>query len=213
MKSFRSGAVKLFVFCCLSVTVGAGLAFEEGKTKYHAVGTFVEGCSCAVVCNCVFTGKFSHGCQGVGVVSLTGGSYKGVDLTGAKFAYGGVAGDRIYLYIDASETQRQAVTTVAQGLFGVVGKVIAVRSASINVSGSGGHHAITIDGGKTAQFTTEPVFGGDRKTAISHVNTILPWTIMQARTVNGSYRDGDMSFSLKDSNAFFNENVDTDLTL
>ena len=212
MKSLRSGASKISLFFGLTVIVGSGLAFDQGKTKYHAVGTFVEGCSCAVVCNCAFTGKFRHGCQGVSVVSLTGGSYEGVDLTGAKFAWGGVAGGRIYLYIDASDAQREAATAVAKGVFGGVGKVVAVRNAKIDLSGSGGHHVVSIDSGKTAQLTTEPVLGGDEKTAISHVNTVLPWTIMQARTVNGSFHEADISFSLKDSNAFFNENVDNELT-
>jgi hypothetical protein len=165
------------------------------------------------VCNCAFTGKFRHGCQGVGVVSLTAGSYKGLDLSGAKIAYGGTAGDRIYLYVDANGAQQEAAAAVAKGLFGTIGKVVAVRKAKIDLSGKDGRHTVSINGGEIAQLSTEPVLGGDRKSPISHVNTILPWTVMQARTVNGSFHESDLSFTLNDSNAFFNDNVDNKLAL
>jgi len=214
MKSRGTKSSSVTIGLLLGLTfAGAGTGVGQEKAEYRAVGTFVEGCSCAVVCNCVFSGKFRHGCQGVGVVSLTAGSYKGVDLTGAKVAYGGIAGDRIYLYIDASDAQREAATKVAKGLFGVVGKVVAVRNAKIDLSGKDGRHTVSINGGTTAQLNTEPVLGGDKEAPISHVNTILPWTLMQARSVSGSFHESDLSFTLNDSNAFFNDDVDSKLTL
>jgi hypothetical protein len=53
---------------------------------------------------------------------------------------------------------------------------------------------------------TEPLLGGDGKTPIVHSNTAIG-TVMQARTVKGSFHDGDRSFVLEDSNSYFNESL------
>jgi hypothetical protein len=155
------------------------------------------------------TGNFKHGCQGVGGVALTSGSYNGVDLTGAKIVFGGFAGGRIYVYVDAKDSQREAAAAFGRAIFGPLGKIEAVKNASIALSGKGGTYTLTVNGGKIMSLTSEPVLGLDKRTPISHNNLLLPLspTLMQAKTVKGSFHDGDISFTLKGSNSYFNDNV------
>ena len=63
-----------------------------------------------------------------------------------------------------------------------------------------------MDGGKTLEMTTEPVLGGDQKTPIVHSNTVIG-TVLQAKTINGSFHEGDRSFTWGNSNSYFNDNV------
>lgn len=194
----------------LGVLVGATQVFTQNKIEYRVVGTMMEGCTCGVVCNCPWSG-LKHGCQGVSAMVLTAGTYKGVNLAGAKFAQGGPAGDRIYIYVDAGDSQREAVTALAKAHFAGLGKVVGVRNVKIDLSGKGGRYTLTIDGGKVAQLTTEPVLGLDKKTPVTHGNIDISWnpTVMQARTVKGAFHDGDISFTLEDTNSFFNDHMES----
>jgi hypothetical protein len=167
---------------------------------------WVEGCSCDVACPCAFIGKFASMCQGAAVNIVKSGLYNGVDVTGAKLVWAGHAGHWIYVYVDASEQQREAAAALAKAAFSPLGKIEALKGAGIDFSGEGGKYKLTVDGGKTLEMTTEPVLGGDQKTPIVHSNTVIG-TVLQAKTINGSFQEGDRSFTWANSNSYFNDNV------
>ncbi len=186
--------------------VGLRSAWAAEAAEYHTVGTFIDGCSCSIPCTCEMGGT-PHGCQGVGVMAFTSGSYKGVDLAGAKVAYATAPGNWIRFYVDSkSPQQEEAVTALAKGVFHEFGKVEAVKKASVALTGKAGHYTLSVDGGKIIELTTEPVLGGDKKTPLTHGNIFNPLspTVMQGKTVKASFHDGDRSFTLGGSNAYFN---------
>ena len=191
----------------LSVLLGATHVFAQDKVEYRFTGSTIEGCSCGVTCSCPWMG-LSKGCQAVNVIAMTGGTYKGVNLAGAKIAHGGLPGNRIYIYVDASEAQREAVTAFAKAYWASEGKLEGVRNVKIDISGDAGKYTVRIDGGKIAQLTTEPILGGDKKTPVTHTNTSDPWALKQARTVKGSFHDGNISFTLENTNSYFNEHIE-----
>jgi hypothetical protein len=181
-------------------------SFTQEKIAFHLVASHLEGCSCSVVCTCSMALK--HGCSFVIVTAVKDGNYNGVDLKGVKIAAGGLASDRIFLYVDAPELQREAATGLVKGLYGGLGKVEAVRDVKIDLSGKDGRYAVTIDEGKGAQLTTEPVLGEDKKAPVTHIN-MYPFPLMQVRTVKGAFHEADLSFNLEGSNSFFNNRYET----
>jgi hypothetical protein len=191
----------------LSILAAAMQTFSQDKVEYRFTGSTMEGCSCSVTCSCPWMG-LRKGCQAVNVIAMTGGTYKGVNLAGAKIAHGGLAGNRIYLYIDASDAQREAATAFAKAYWASEGKVEGVRNVKIDISGDAGRYTVRIDGGKIAQLTTEPILGGDKKNPVMHTNTSDPYPMKQARTVKGTFHDGDISFTLENTNSYFNEHIE-----
>jgi hypothetical protein len=148
-----------------------------------------------------------HGCQGVGALILTSGSYNGVDLAGAKIAYATAPGNWIRFYVQAKDQrQEDALTEFAKARYREFGKVEAVKKASISVSGKDGRYTLAVDEGKIMQLTTEPFLGLDKKTPMTYSNVLNPVspTVKQAKTIKGSFHDGDRSFTLEGSNAYFN---------
>jgi hypothetical protein len=192
----------------VGMTVVSGAQAQE-KQAYNVSGTFVEGCSCSAPCACQLTGLM-HGCQGVGAMMLSSGSYKGVDLKGAKIVYAAAPGDWVRLYVDVpNPSQREAAEAFGRAVYTAFGKVEAVKPAKIDFSGDAGKYTIAVDGGNIMQLTTEPVLGGDNRTPLTYSNIHDPLhpTVMQGKTISGAYQDGDRSFSLKDSNAYFNSRM------
>jgi hypothetical protein len=183
-------------------------ASAQTKSSYSVAGTYVEGCSCGGPCPCQLTGV-ANGCTGLGVLVLTSGKYKGVDLSGVKIAYATTPGDWVRLYVDAREPQQQAASDFGKAVYSAFGKVEAVKPAQIQVSGQGGKYTVSVDGGKIMEYTTEPVLGGDKRTPImiSNIHDPLHPTVMQGKTLSGSYQDGDHSFTLKDSNSYFTDRM------
>jgi hypothetical protein len=109
--------------------------------------------------------------------------------------------------VDAPDAQRrEAGTAFARAVYGPFGKIEAVKAARIEVTGEDGRYTVSVDGGRIAQLKTEPVLGGDGKTPVGHTNTKDPLnpTVMQGKAINGQFRDGNRTFSLKGSNSFFN---------
>lgn len=193
----------------LTALVRAGSPAAEEKHPFTVAGTFVEGCSCELLCPCG-TVRMMHGCQGVGAMSLSSGMYKGVSLAGAKFAYATAPGGWVRLYVDAKDPkQQEAVSAFAKAAFSAFGKIEEVKSAKIELTGSGGKYTLNVDGGKIMALTTEPVLGADKKTPFTQSNTMIPVspTIMQAKTLKGSFNDGGHSFTLANSNSYFNANA------
>jgi hypothetical protein len=182
---------------------------ENNDIEYRVVGTFLDGCACNVPCPCEFSGSFKEGCNQIGVLVLTSGTYKGVDLAGAKIVEAGLAGSWTHIYVDASDAQREAATALAKAAFSVYGKVEAVKNASIDLAGKDGRYKLTVDGGKVVEMTIEPVLGVDQRTPIilTNVPSAFGSTVMQARTIQGRFQDGNRSFKLENSNATFNDRV------
>jgi hypothetical protein len=152
-------------------------------------------------------GQMDHGCQGVGAMVFTSGSYKGVDLSGAKMAYGVAPGHWVRIYTETKNaTQQEALAAFLQAAFASFGKVEGVKSAKIELTGADGKYTLRVDGGKIMSLATEPVLGADSKTPFSYHNTLMPLspTILQAKTIAGSYNDGTNSFRLANSNSYFN---------
>lgn len=196
---------------CFSVSLGmliAALATpaRSQKKPFDLKGSWIEGCSCNVVCACELNG-LEKGCQGVGAALISSGSCDGVDLSGAKVAYGTVPGSWVRLYIDAkTPAQYKAAESVGRAMLAGFGKIESAKPGKVAVSGGGGKYTLLVDGGKVIKMTTQPVLGGDKKTAVAITNypNALNHTMMQAKVVACTYNDGKHRFSLKGTNSFFN---------
>jgi hypothetical protein len=199
----------------IALLLGAGLlAGPRGvaaaqKQPFTATGTFVEGCSCSAPCPCELVGV-AHGCLGGGAMALTGGSYQGKSLSGAKIAYAAQPGEWVRLYVDApNPQQRAAAEAFGRAVYSAFGKIEAVKPAHIQLTGSGGHYTVSVDNGKIMQLATTPVIGGNGRTpiVIQNIHDAVNPTVMQGKTVSGTYKDGNRSFTLKDSNSYFNDRM------
>jgi hypothetical protein len=187
--------------------VAAASAAE--KAPYSARGLFVEGCSCAPPCTCELF-ALEADCNGVGAMELTGGEFNGVKLAGARLAYAGAPGKWISLYVDSpDDKQREAALAFAKAYYREWGKLKTAKPATIKIKGQDGHFTVTVDDGKIMTLKTEPILGGDGKTPIQIFNTKsgLNSTVSQARTISCEFKDGDQAFELKDSNSYFNSQM------
>jgi hypothetical protein len=133
----------------------------------------------------------------------------GVNLRGVKIAVAKTLDNWARVYLDAPNPKlREAAAAFATAWASQVGKVEGVKDARVEISGKDGSYTVKVDDGKIAQLTTKVILGADEKTPFSHANLKTPLnlnsTLYQARTLSGSFRDGDRSFELKDSNSYFN---------
>lgn len=198
-------AVMLFWLTALPSVYSA----ETGKASFRATGLFLDSCSCSAPCGCELVG-LAHGCQGVGALVLTSGKYNGTDLAGAKIAYATVPGKWVRLYVETkTPEQRTAVEAFGRAAFAGFGKIQSVRPASVVVTGSGGRYTLAVDGGKVMTMTMEPVLGGDKKrpVAIGNTQNRFASTFLQAKTVHTVFHDGGQKFTLKGSNAYYQDNM------
>jgi hypothetical protein len=211
-REFFKGVVGSALLLGMADTVeGISVPAEANGSDYRVVGTFVDGCACNVPCPCSFAGSFKEGCNNIGLVALTSGTFKGVELAGAKLLEAGLAGNWIRVYVDANERQQEAATALAKAAFAAYGRIEAVRNASISFSGRDGRYRVTVDSGKVVEMTTEPVLGVDQKTPIVLANVPSPFgsSVMQARTIKASFQDGNRSFKLENSNSTFNDRMNS----
>lgn len=181
----------------------------SAKQPYNVRADYVEGCTCMGVCPCEQTGVMD-GCQGLGAIALKQAKYMGKDISGAKIAYATVPGKWVRLYVQPkTPAQSAAVRAFARANYAMFGKVEVLRDARVQMNGKNGKYSVKVDGGKVASFNTVPVLGGDGRTPIEHKNVKDPMihTMMQGKTVAGTYHDGDRSFTLKGSNSFFNNHI------
>jgi hypothetical protein len=215
MQATTFATARTRVMPAVALLLGVGLlsgpqALGAGaKQRFSAAGTFVEGCSCSAPCPCELTGV-AHGCTGVGALSLTGGSYQGRSLAGAKIVYATAPGDWVRLYVDAATPQqRAAAEAFGRAVYSAFGKIESVKPAHIALTGSAGSYSLSVDNGKIMKLTTKPVLGGNGRTpiVINNIHDPVHPTVMQGKTVSGSYNDGDHSFTLKDSNSYFNDRM------
>ena len=206
----KSRFSQIYIFSLFAVIAALTLSQvnADEKHSYNVSGLFVEGCSCAAVCGCEMMG-LAHGCEGVGAFRISSGTYNGMDLTGVKIAYAGVPGEWIRIYVDTNPKQHDAAVAFGKAALKEFGTLEEMKEAKIDITGKNGKYTLQVDNGKVMALTTEPVLGGDKKTAISHTNvsnTLNP-TMYQGKTISGSYSDGEHSFELKDSNSFFNNKM------
>jgi hypothetical protein len=86
-REFFKGAVGSALLLGMADTVDSiPVSAEANGIDYRVVGTFVDGCACNVPCPCTFAGSLKEGCNNIGIVALTSGTFKGVELAGAKTA-------------------------------------------------------------------------------------------------------------------------------
>jgi len=204
----RVAAIALMLLGVVALTSIDPVQASE-KQPFSVAGTFVESCSCNAPCPCELVGV-EMGCEGVGALSLTSGSYMGKALSDVKIVYATAPGNWVRLYVDApSPSQREGAEAFGKAYFSGFGKVEAVKAAKVEITGKDGHYTVTVDGGKIMKYVTEPVIGGDGKTPIAHTNTksMLSPTFLQGKTVSTEYHDGERSISLKGSNSYFNNQL------
>lgn len=182
---------------------------DEGK-PFSVEGNYVEACSCEPPCACEMM-RVDTGCKGVGFASYDKATYGGEDFSGTRFAYALGVGDWVNVYIDQPDARKHAAAEkFARAHYKIFGAIKQVKDAKIEISGKDGAYTATVDGGKVMKCQTEPILGGDGKTAIRHENTKDPvnTTMLQGSCVSCSYSDGDRKFDLaKGRNAYFNPKV------
>ncbi len=184
------------------------------KKPFQLTGLYIDSCSCSVPCKCDLTGEMPKGCQGMGAIKITSGSYDGHDLSGVTIAYVGHAGEWSRLYVDAPDEKHRAAAEEFGRAFAVdFAPVEAVKEAKIEITGSSGAYTVTMDGGKIMKLTTEAVMGGDGKTALSHGNSLVPIspTLLQGKAATASmYHDGDRQIdNPAGRNVYFNDKMDS----
>src|SRR5882724_7762127 len=99
---FRHPQVILIIAAMALTTI----ANAAGKQSFNIKGTYVEGCNCGIPCGCELVGA-EKGCQGVGVLTISSGKFKGANLSGAKIAYAVSPGQWLRLYIDAPKPEQR----------------------------------------------------------------------------------------------------------
>jgi hypothetical protein len=188
-------------------------AKDEGVTHDYSVeGQYVESCSCRIPCPCEMTGAMK-GCTGVGAYQIDKGTYNGVDLSGARFAYATSVGEWVDIYVDAKDdAQAEAVKGMAGGFLKAFGKIEDVKNGKIDIKRDGYAFSVSVDGGKVMKFQTEPVIGGDKKTPLAHTNIGDPFnsTMYQGKGISTSYTSpkSDKSFTIdKGRNSYCNDKM------
>ncbi len=186
----------------------AAISLTGAKTHFSFHGSYVEACSCSAPCLCELTGP-EHGCQGVGAFKVDHANVGGADLSGVKTAYALGAGKWVVIYIDGPKSKMKAAESFMRDALNGFGPVVAVKRAKITMVGEGGRTTTTVDSGKVMKFTTKPMLGGDGVHAlqIGNIHDKVHPTVMQGTVTACTYKDGDRSFTLKDTNAFFNDHI------
>jgi len=204
------------VFFILVLTVGfnslLSITNVNAGEKYSVKGVFVEGCDCSISCPCELTG-IEMGCQTVGAMSLSGGSYLDTDLSGVKVAFATTPGKWVRIYIDANNgKQKHAATQFMKGIYGAFGKIEAVTNAKIYITGIDGKYTVKVNDGRIMYLTTEPILGGDNKTPLMHSNTSnkLNSVFMQGKTIAAHYNDNGRKFELSGTNSYFNPQMNSE---
>lgn len=191
----------------LILTITAPLVRAQEK-PFNLAGVYLEGCSCGLVCACALTGEMAKGCQVMGAMIISSGTYGDADVADTRIAF--AVGDKwVRIYIQSKDLAKAEIAgALARELFGTYGKIESVREAKIDLTGADGSYVLKVDGGKVLQLTTQPMLGADKKTAVTYTNYPDPLfhTIMQAKVLSGSYNDGEHHFTLEGTNSFFNQN-------
>lgn len=192
----------------LASALAMGALARPVHKSFTVHGSYVEGCSCAGPCPCDLTGP-NMSCEGVGFWRLDHASYDGMDISGVKGAMALGIGKWVAIYVDAPKDKRDAAVNFFKDAFAAFGPITSVTDAKITIEGSGGTFNASVNDGAIMSLQTVPVLGFDNKNPLTYQNVQDPIarTIMQGKTVALMYNDGGHSFSLKDSNAYFNDHI------
>lgn len=177
---------------------------------YSVEGVYVEACSCRGTCQAEVSGA-ATGCDALGAAEIVKGTGDGRDISGTRMAFAVDHGDQLHLYLDAPDAARRgALEAFARAAFAGFGKVQSVTQAHITLVGKDGAYTVQVNGGRVMSLTTEPVLGGDHKTAVAIENSMHPLnpTLYQGKCMGAAYTDGGRAFSLeKGRNSFFNQHM------
>jgi hypothetical protein len=156
------------------------------NATWEVEGTMGDACQCAVFCPCEFgSHPTQDNCDDAGILSITKGHYKDVDLSGQKVvvvsaspsgerlvdAVGKLTFARIYVPKDATDEQVDALAQIVRNVFGTfVGKTprispdekVVRTDMAITVDST--RYAATIPG--VLDVEMKPVIGGDGRTPI-----------------------------------------------
>jgi hypothetical protein len=140
LKRSLAFATFLLVFTALEARA------QEKPFDLH--GIYLEGCSCKVVCTCDLEGAMVEGCQVMGAMIISSGTYADFNLSGVKIAF--AIGDKwVRIYVQAKDSaQSEAAGEMARSLLSSYGTVETIRNAEIELSGSNGNYTLKVDGGK-----------------------------------------------------------------
>ena len=209
-RGFRHLAIEFGVVGTLFFSIlGDNFLPRVQDNPYSIHATFVEGCGCPAPCPCELFGTV-NGCKGAGGILIQSGVYQNTDLMGARIVFATQRGQWVKIFVDGRDKdQKAAAGAWAREMLQDYGPVRWVRESKIDFIGKGGDYLVTVDDGRVMQLETEPVAGGDGRTALTYTNTRnrLSPTLMQGKTNQGRYDDGEDAFAVRGTNAYFNENV------
>jgi hypothetical protein len=202
----------LGVVTALVVAITGQGVFQQpaAESPFSIHATFVEGCTCPVLaCPCDLTGV-SNGCKGMGAILIHSGVYQNTDLAGARIAFSMMRGQWVKVFVDGRDKdQKAAAEAFAREALKDYGPVRWAQPGKVDFVGQGGDYLVTVNDGHVMQMMTEPVIGGDGRTPILHSNTRdrLNPTLCQGKVSKAHYDDGEETFSLEGSNAYFDETM------
>lgn len=156
------------------------------NATWEVEGTMGDACQCEIFCPCEFGSHPSEdNCDDAGILSITKGHYKDVDLSGQKVVVvsaspsgerlvdtvGRLTFARIYVPKDATDEQAEALAEIVRNVFGTfVGKTPRISPdekvvrADLSISVDSTRYAASIPG--VLDVEMKPVLGGDGKTPI-----------------------------------------------
>lgn len=203
-------AIEFGVVAAMAVAfAGNSFVGQNPGDPYSIHGICVEGSTNAPPCPCALLGT-ANGCKELGAIQIASGVYQNADLSGARIAWAMVRGQWVKLFVDGRDSdQKAAAEAFARAAFKDYGPVRWVRQQHIDVYGKGGDFLVSVDNGRVLQLETEPTLGGDGRTPLVYSNTRDPLnpTLCQGRALKGNYNDGEDSFWMERTNAYFNENM------
>lgn len=180
---------------CSLLTVGLA-----SKHPYSYDAVFLEGCSCKDVCVTEITGTDS-GCRGLAAMSFGRAKYDGKDFSGSRAAWAWGPG-WVHLYVDATGSKLVTMTRFFRAALADWGKMDNVTVTRVTVSKLGA----SVQEGKLASLTVNPVFGKDGKSPVEHTNlsSVFHDRLSQGKIKKAWYREAGHEAEWAGSNAFFN---------
>ena len=149
---------------------------------YKLKGTWIESCSCKVMCRCNFgpAEPDQTWCSAVLGFEIESGECNGISLDGTKLVLqgelqgdftGGIDKAKLYLDEGASQAQRDELEAIFQGqrggvwegISGMIGQFLPSQTVKIEVSGG---DAPSIKVGDDIAFTLQPIKTEDGKQTV-----------------------------------------------
>jgi len=144
------------------------LAASTATPKWVLKADYVDACSCAVPCPCLYGGPSTHGyCKGATLLEIKEGHYGDVDFTGVTVLAVYNGGKWVEFIVSENATKEQTDTVAeflpaAEGFFEA--PISHVSKASISVTRTNDNVTITTEG---TRIELEKIRGGDGKPIIA----------------------------------------------